>query len=129
MTSVTNGYLAAATTLVTWRSPSDHRRRTECARDSAAAAEDRVRSVFQQPHQTASHGYLVEGALAAAQVFRRRPDEFLAALPLQRNGAALCHLQRPVAKEITHSRGRLPPSSGCSPRRTGSSSRRRAQAA
>src|ERR1700693_6155488 len=60
---------------------------------------------------------------------RRRPHEFLPALPVQRNGPALCHLQRSVAQEVPHPRRRLSPSAGRSTFGSGSSHHgRRSQA-
>src|SRR5712692_65996 len=115
MTSVTDGYLDAQTdTSYTrfWRLSRDHRRRTECSRLAAAAVEDRVRDLFQQSHKAAPHRHRVEGTGAAAQVFRRRPHELYPTFPLQRNGTALCHIQRPMAQESSHSGRGLPAASG-----------------
>ena len=61
--------------------------------------QDRVRGLFQQPDQATSNRYRVEGAVPPAQVQRWRRHELFPTFPLQRNGAALCHLQRPVAQE------------------------------
>src|SRR4029077_7119470 len=100
MTSVPDGYLAAQLdTSYTrfWRRLSrDHRRRTESSRLAAAAVEDRVRDLFQQSDKAAAHRHRVEGTGAAAQVFRRRPPELYPTFPLQRNGTALRHIQRPM---------------------------------
>src|SRR4029077_17261570 len=115
MTSVPDGYLAAqADTSYTrfWRLSRDHRRRTECSRLAAAAVEDRARDLLQQTPKAASHRHRVEGAGAAAQVFRRRPHELYATFPLQRNGPALCHIQRPMAQKSSHSGRGLPAASG-----------------
>src|SRR6266852_5716345 len=71
----------------------DRRRRTGCSRIATTPAEDRVRDLLQQSEQEATHRYRVEGAQPASQVQRRLPDEFLPTFPLQRNGAALRHLQ------------------------------------